>query len=215
MDAFCTVNGKAVLEARIGLPRIGVWTMDGVLDVSDAVDAGAAEVKYGSTTLQGTITRVGLRDDAYRIRVLGGAAGFSKTIPAKSYLNVPLRIPIADVVQAVGEQLSPLADPALMQSLVSRWTHLETIAANAMRTVLEGRDVAWRVLPDGTVWVGTETWPTVDIEHELLDEDAITNRVTIYAEDPALLPGQTFLDRQVSYVEHAFGEVLRTEVRFE
>jgi hypothetical protein len=214
MDAYCTVNGQAVLEARIGLPRVGVWSLDAVLDAGSDV-SGAVEVKYGSTTLKGTVVRTGKRDDSCRIRVVGGAAGFTKTVPAKSYLNLPMRIPLVDVLTAAGEQLAATADPALLQSFVGRWSRVETIAAFALRSLLEGRDVAWRILPDGTVWIGAESWPVVTLEHELLDEDAITGRVTIYAEDPAVFPGQTFLDRQVSYVEHWFGEVLRTEVRFE
>lgn len=212
--AYCTINGLAVIEARIALPRVGLWHLDATVDDASEL-SGAVDVVYGSTTLRGTVARAGVRDDSSRVRVVGGAGGMAKRIAPKSYIQLPLRIPLTDLLEAAGEKLSPSADPALLGAMVSRWTRLEGPASHALASLLERRDVAWRPAADGTIWIGSERWPVAELEHELLFEDAITNRVRLYAEDPTLLPGTTFEGQRVSYIEHHFGAELRTEVWFE
>jgi len=61
----------------------------------------------------------------------------------------------------------------------------------------------WRVLPDGTVWLGLESWPAVHMpDVDLLSEDPRAHTAVSGTDSPTLLPGTLFLGRRVSMVEH-------------
>jgi len=80
-----------------------------------------------------------------------------------------------------------------------------------------GSDVAWRVLPDGTVWVGRDSWnPTGgDTKADILTAD-LTIGVVRTGFMPGVHPGETFRGARVSYVEHALSfEQLRTRIWME
>jgi hypothetical protein len=79
--------------------------------------------------------------------------------------------------------------------------------------------VTWRVLPDGTIWAGPETWPdsglTTD-DYQILDEDPREGTALLGVEAPVLLPGTALAGRRVSYVEHLINaEGVRSNVWFE
>ncbi len=61
---------------------------------------------------------------------------------------------------------------------------------------------AWRVLPNGKVWVGAESWPDSGVDYEELGELPHELRMEITTEAPTLLPGTSLGGRHVSYVEH-------------
>jgi hypothetical protein len=75
------------------------------------------------------------------------------------------------------------------------------------------------VLPDGSVWVGQESWPdsglTADV-YQVLSEDPSRAQAILGIETPLLMPGTTLGGRRVSYVEHRFGQPeTRSSVWFE
>ena len=65
---------------------------------------------------------------------------------------------------------------------------------------------SWRVLADGTVWVGTEAWPDSGLleqtDYVETNEWPGENRIELGVETLKLLPGTTLGDRKVSFVEH-------------
>jgi hypothetical protein len=63
--------------------------------------------------------------------------------------------------------------------------------------------VSWRVLADGSVWVGRETWPTSLLEeYAHIDQAPGAGSMEIVAAEPAIYPGEVFEERRVSVVTH-------------
>jgi len=214
VPAFCSVNGFTVLDGSIYLPRVGVWHADLSVDTFDTL-TGPVTVQLPSQTLQGRATRSG--SDAarrLRLRVVGGNAGLASVVTPKSYGSVPLRIPLTDALTAAGERLSPTADTSLLNTQLAAWSNMAAPANSVIASLLQAvpGNPAWRVLIDGTVWVGFETWPVVTLpDTVLISSDPENGRVTIASDAPAILPGVSFsylvpgvgqVSKQVSYLQH-------------
>jgi hypothetical protein len=152
-------------------------------------------------------------------------------VPCSSFGAVPLQIPLMDVLRAAGETLSPLAEPNVLAWPLRAWSRMQVPASAEIGALVAlVPNATWRVLLDGTVWVGFETWPTF----KLSDDDAQThsepekNRLTIApANDtaPSVLPGMALSYsppgfgqqiKNVSYVRHDIRPTqIRTLVLFE
>jgi hypothetical protein len=221
--ALANVNGADVLVGRIYLPRVGVWHADLALDTEDTSNLTGAvtlDIGGGQLTLVGTAYRVGAAFHTVTIRMLGGAGGLSTVIPPKYYQGVPLSLPLQDILTAAGETLSPTTDPVALQTLLMQWTRLQGKASDCLDALIESAsnsdEIGWRVLPDGTVFVGPETWPPVTIDYDLLSDDENLACAELGVETPTLIPGTLLAGRQVSFVEHAIEpKRTRTIVWFE
>jgi len=220
--ALATINGFDIIEADITLPRRGRWS------AVVAVDAQAADQLLGRVTvdvddgqlrLVGTAFRGGAFADQVKLRVVGGNAGMLKQIGPRAYQGVPLRLPLQDALAEVGEALAPTSDAAILDLQLQRWARLrgECMAEVVALLARSGAPsiVGMRFLPDGTLWVGTETWPEVNIDHDLLVDLHWAGQAVIGVEVPTLLPGTTFLGRKVEQVDHHLGGTeVRTVVTF-
>jgi hypothetical protein len=76
--------------------------------------------------------------------------------------------------------------------------------------------VNWRVLPDGTVYVGVESWPQSPMgSFDLYSWPPQELRATIFALDPRITPGQVWQSGQVSNVAHRVDtDKIRTTIWF-
>jgi hypothetical protein len=208
--ADLSANGLHVLACSISMPRTGVWTCDLELDGESALE-GRITIKDGDLTFSGTVIRSGVVAGRVFVRAVGGAGGLRKTAPARSYVDVPLRIPLRDILADVGETLSLSVDAALLDRRLPHWTRIEGPAGTALSSLLDHVGASWRVLADGTVWAGAEVWPVQRVPGEALDPDPELGTHTLAADTFALRPGTTFLGRKVSRVEHrGDGAKLRT-----
>jgi len=228
MPAFCTINGLNVLDGLIYIPRIGVWHADLNVDSFTTLTGQAATIQLPSQTLKGTVTRSGT-DVAKRLRtrVIGGAAGLATVLPPRSYGAVQLQIPLKDALTGAGETLSPAADPSVLAWPLTAWSRMAVPASYVLaQLVALVPNAVWRVLIDGTVWVGFETWPPASLPDTVpIHSEPEKGRITIASDAPAVLPGTAFsylspgvgkLTRNVSYVRHAIRpDQLRTIVSYE
>jgi hypothetical protein len=213
---FCTVNGSPVLEGEIGLPRIGVWQADVELPAAGA-PTGRVTLALGTQKMVGTVTRSGPDGRGrQRMRIVGGAGGFAKTLAPKSYYATPFRLPLLDVLTDAGEQLAPSADPGILAAQMPAWSRMSSTAGVSLAALVESVGAAWRVLLDGTVWIGTESWPasTMAAIAVLWRPEARTRVVASLA--PTVLPGQTYNGERIRYVRHLVApDKLRTELQIE
>src|SRR5262249_42651652 len=106
-DAYLTLNGERVNRGRLRVPFVGRWWVDLSLNTG-TVPSGAATVTIGSLTLVGTIAPAfaGAFVDRAHVRVIAGAGGWSKSVPARDYHNdagVRRAEVIAAIARDVGE----------------------------------------------------------------------------------------------------------------
>jgi hypothetical protein len=117
----------------------------------------------------------------------------------------------------VGEVLSPSSDAGALGQMLSKWIRMSGPALGELEALLgeasEGR--VCRVLADGSVWVGKETWPEATPKATVLQDLRWCGQVELGVEAPELLPGTTFMGRRVEHVEHRVSpESVRTIVQF-
>lgn len=215
--AFVTVNELPVLAGIIGLPQIGNWSADVEVPAPTSVPSGPATITLGSLSFVGTFSRAGF-DGRGRLRawIVGGAAGLGKTLVPRSYLGVPLRIPLQDVLTDAGEKLASTADQATLNFQVPAWSRMQDLAAASLAAIAAVTEASWRVLTDGTVWIGPEQWPTSDMVASAISFEPEEKRRTVASLAPQILPGQVFEGDRVVFVQHLIdSDGLRTVLHLE
>ncbi len=206
--SYCTANGRPVVRGTIARPRLGAWQAELLVNArADEADSftGAIQIDLAGTTFQGTAYRSGPVRDAISVRIVGGKNGLGRTLTPKAYQNVPARIPIQDLCTEARETLSPRSDAAALGKLLPKWIRMEQVAGFALASLLlAAGSPTWRILEDGTLWVGTDTWEPVALQpYDLTHVEPSVGRIEIATDTPgALAPGLTFDGRRISYVEH-------------
>jgi hypothetical protein len=212
--SYVTANGHAVAECRLAFPRVGVWHGDIILEDAETL-AGAVEIELGQgSSFVGFARRSGAQETVGLARVVGGAGGLPKETTPKHYRNAQVRLPVTDILTAAGEVLAESSTD--LTTFLSHWVVEKTTCGRALGAILDRFGLAWRVLADGKVWVGQETWPALSLETEALRTDILGRRVVLGEPVEGLVPGVAVGGQRVSYVEHRFSAAeLRTVVHFE
>ena len=210
-----TLNGLGVAACSALLPRVGAWSADLELDTDDA-PTGAAVVQIGEgLTLRGTVAHGAVVDGCWRGRVVAGAGGLRREVPAVAQRGGTLALALRDALAAAGEALAPGDD---LSDAAPLWHRLAGPAGAAVADVARAAGCAWRVLPSGGVWVGRETWPEHAPDVDVVDWRPELGRLELAGDVLGILPGQTLRARadlsvRVGCVEHrATGDALRTVV---
>lgn len=195
------------------MPKIGAWTADVVVDTADTTEfPSGTKVTLatvdGTFSLSGTVrpARVGVWLDSARCRIVGGAGGLTTVVPAKYYQFGTLKIPLGDVLSAAGESLSSATDGSVQATSLQSWTTVAQRAGLAISALAQaaGDDVSWRVLSDGTVWLGRETWSAApsSYQYTLIDQHPNENRAELGSDTLALLPGMSLGGQNISHLVH-------------
>jgi hypothetical protein len=204
--AHSLLNLFPILRGVVTLPRQGVWHADLVIDADEA-PTGQVSLRIGSSlTLVGTVLPQGSGVFAgeVRVRVVGGQGRLGTELPPRWYQGAPRELPLRDLCDEAGERLSTTTDATLLAEVLSPgWARVRGTASAALGRLLEGTGASWRILPDGSLWVGPETWPAATGMADLvvMDEDRSRGRLVVVSEAPTLLPGQTLRGDRVSDVE--------------
>jgi len=207
--ALLTAGGYAVRGGNILLPRVGVWAADLELDASiDIKGAISIEIAEGPT-LVGTVVAGTMAYGYLCTRIVAGKAGLGKETAPKHYGGGTVRTVLTDLVASAGETLSPTIDPALLSRPLAGWTTLRMPVGEALAALVGTgmpAGTAWRFLPDGTLWIGAETWPDSTLsEWRELDRMPREGRLELGLNSPALLPATVLGDDRIDYVEHRIG----------
>ena len=211
--ALATLNGADVISARISMPRVGAWTADLVVDGPDAPSGGATLKIDGGLQLTGTCFRSGAWLETGYVRLSPGTDGLRKTAKPKHYTSTNIRIVLGDLLANGSERLSATADTSVLTKHMAAWTTIAQPIGN-MIALLVARatpaGTAWRMLADGTLWVGAEQWPDSGLTEpgDFVEMDQLPHegKITLGIEAPRLLPGTTLGGRKLSYVEHTIAE---------
>lgn len=215
MTAFATIADLPVLDYRLRMPRSGVWALEASLVDERQPTTKKVTVKLGVTELKGSVQLIVSRFGTTVVRVLGGAGGLGTTATPKHYANTTIGGVVSDLLSTAGEQASSSADNAARARSLTQWTTLGVPCGRALYTLLAslGPEITWRILADGTLWYGTETWPEVQPEHEFLNVDPLAGNFTVYSVDRLVVPGTKFLGEKVSAVEHSLlGGAIRSTI---
>lgn len=196
-----TVNGHAILSGVVSIPRTGCWHASLRVD-SDREITGRVTIDLDGVSYVGTAIRGGVWRGSAEVKVVAGAAGLARQAQARYYRGAPVRLPLEALLADAGDVLAPSSDAAILGTVLPRWATTAAPVSHGLLALVEAAGASWRSLPDGSVWVGRETWPPVEIDHEVTDEDPAAGWVEIWSERFRLRPGVTFAGKRVSYVEY-------------
>ncbi len=189
------VASVTAVSMRLLLPWVGVWTAEADLDLGStvAVPTGRVNVDVGGMTLSGTVDArgTGRFGEKARVRVVGGAAGWSKVAPRRHFHNdagVTTRDVFEATASAVGESIVVTASERLGVDYVrGQGTPEDPVAASA---VLDG--TLWYVDADGVTKFGPRSsTPSADVEVLSWDPD---QRRAELAADTIVWPGTKLAD---------------------
>lgn len=195
----------AVTALSLLVPRVGQWTADVTLD-ADAGPSGACSLSLDGRTYAGHVVRGAVYAGAWRGRIVG-SAGLLADAPATALQGATLALVLRDLAGAVGITLA--ADTAPLDAAAPRWHRHTGPASQAVADIARAAGYAWRVGPDGTLWLGVDTWATVTPASpvDVLDELPEAGRVTLAGDTLDIAPGTTLALRgrdpvRVGCVEH-------------
>ena len=220
--ALVDANGSPAIETKPCFPRIGAWHCDLLVD-DPAVLTGSVRIVIDTQqqaqglvaglVLVGTAIpgRSGVFVDTGHVRVVAGAGGLGLSAAPKHYNGTSLGIVLRDLLATAGETLSAIADASVLGTDIDSWTTtakpIGAVIADLFRS--QAPTAAWRMLPDGTMWAGVETWPDSGLDpttYQIFEQSAEQGSMLVGIDAPALLPGTTFEGQRVSYVEHSVGQ---------
>ncbi len=150
MSGAVTLNGVRVVSGSITIPFFGAWVADVVLSDARQIDAKASLV-IGDLTLTGTIIRQASFAASRSARIVGGAAGWRKTLPSRGYSHqagVQLSTVAGDAASECGETIA-------IANGVSLGTHYARDEAKAERVLELELAGKWWIDPQGV----TQTKP--------------------------------------------------------
>jgi hypothetical protein len=204
--ALVRLDGSPVLAATVHRPLVGAWHADLVVDAEVApTGAVTLAIADGALTLAGTVVRSGVDDGRLHVRVVGGAGGLGRELAARWYRQITLRSILVDTLTAVGERLSAASDGTVLARTVASWARCRATAGRTLDAAVSAVPGAvWRVLADGTVWVGAPTWPTSLVDVVVLDEDYAAHRMVLATEDPTVDAGEVLEGRRLSAVTYRY-----------
>jgi hypothetical protein len=200
------VGEAGVIRGVLALPQIGVWHADFDLDTSE-VPAGAVEIVAGEdVTFKGTVTSGGLYRGNARVRIGGGADGLRTTAKPRAYVRPTVRTVLSDLAAAAGEVISDTVAPGILARSLPYWTVLGLSVGQQVAALVQlgaPAGTSWRFLPDGTLWLGVETWAESRVmDYRELDRSTKDARLELGLDAPVLLPGTRLGEDRIGYVEH-------------
>lgn len=204
---FATINGEAVFDLRLILPRLGRWTLDCILSAdqqSELTPGTAVQVAFDSFALNGTVLRGGPFIGAQNCRIVGGNGTIGQ--PAIPFMaqSTTWRTIVARLLQNCGESLSSDADPTdVLLSQPAAWTVSSERTAPQLTAMCNAMapGTVWRFNPDGTVWIGIDTFPAATlINTAVVTEHPEQGFIELGPLAPQILPGVSLNGQPVTDV---------------
>lgn len=210
---------RNVLSGTVTLPRSGRWLADLVV-IGDAPISGTVTANLGNVAMPARVVRAPVIDRTVHVRILGGTGDLAIDAQVKHYSNPQVRDVLGDLARTAGQTISGEVASSILSAQLEAW---DTLAAptGALLSALcaaIGDDVVWRVLFDGTLWMGRETWPVSPLDFRSLSEDGANAAELIGSSLPSLWPGTLLGGRKVDTVIHTITEdeeELRTTVLYQ
>jgi hypothetical protein len=143
--------------------------------------------------------------------VVGGALGLSKNASARAFVQPGAFV--SDVLNALisdaGETISSTIDSGFMGTNLTAWHTTPRPISQCIQLLVDivnrnnGTAYDWRVLGDGTVWVGQETWPAATGDFQVIAQNPSDASWELGVESPFVTVGTTIpIVGQVGRVEH-------------
>lgn len=194
-----TVNGASAMTASITVPYYGAWVADVVLQSSSAIPttANGCSLVAGDLKLVGTAIRTASFSGSRSARIVGGAGGWRKALPAKGYSHpggLKLSAVLNDVARESGESI--VISSALDREIGTSYGREAAKAERALHLLTNG---AWWIDPAGKTQIATRDGSAVVSPFTVAGWSGGKGKFDIASETIATwMPGRTFTAPTVS-----------------
>jgi len=219
---FPNAAGERVLDARVVMPRSGEWTAIVSIDqLSEDAEPPTGPfwfevegIEFRGSALPARSGRsLGGRT---KVRVVAGAGGLAYDLEPRNYGGgvTTAKTVVDDILRDSGETLSAESDSALLSKQIEAWQRVKGPGRRALDRICEKIGATWRILRDGTVWVGVDDWPEVEPDGTVLDDDWSDGSIELAPDTPSMVPGIVVRGQRVEEVIHQLSRSgLRTTLR--
>lgn len=155
-------------KAHLLLPLHGNWTCYYIQASSNVQVRGKCTLTYFDKTMPAYVIQTGENQGKVSGVLCGGYGGLQKELRYQFYDKVhAYRVPIDDMMRETGEILSPLSTQSVLLKSVPQWTRKAAEMGAQLNDICDYDGSVWRVLTDGSIFVGVDDWsllPTFDFD---------------------------------------------------
>lgn len=188
MAQFAELSGQRIVSGSIVFPYYGTWSADVVLADTTSIPTSVT-LTVGNLSLVGSVFRMASFSGSRSARIVGGAAGWRKTIPAQAYQNpagIRVSLLLGDAAMACGESVIVGQD-----STIGTYWVRESAPASRILRELAGDE--WWIDASGITQVGTRTGLAVATTFQVDAWSGAKGSFSIATEDyAAWMPANTF-----------------------
>lgn len=201
---IATANERRILRASIFVPRQGAWHAYLSVEAEGTSGlTGSIDLAFDGVTWTGYARRAGASNGRVELFVVGGAGGLRTELDPRYYVDAQAQIPLDDLMRELGETLSSGVSADVTGITLARWTRPRGRGGALLSELAEALGVeSWRVLSDGTVWLGEEIWPDIELEYDITAPSPAHDVDELAVDAPTLTAGVTLAGRRISYVQH-------------
>ncbi len=204
---YAHASGTILLTAEITMKRRGAWK--GIVVIDEKVDGAETPsgpfvfdidgVEFRCTILP---DRSGAWAGRVKLRVVGGSGGLSNTLSPRNYAGGTTRFKtvLDDILRDSGEVLSDESDSTFLNKKLDGWQRVECTAEEALDLLCDNVGAEWRVLRDGKIWVGVDTWPEVEPAGTVKEADWGDGVITVLPDFATLVPGIIVRRQQINQI---------------
>jgi hypothetical protein len=212
---YPNARGVQLLSADVTMKTKGPWTawveideppMDEVEQKEFEPPTGPFVFEIDGVEYRGTVEpdATGNYKGTVRLKVIGGAGGFNKLIPTRNYAGglTKVKTILDDILRDCGESISNEIDNNLLNRRLPAWHRYEDTGTSCMDILCSKLKCEWRVLRDGTVWIGTDEYPEVEPAGTLLNTSHSEGYSKYSMEYATLVPGIIVSEKKVEQVSY-------------
>lgn len=214
-------QGVQLLGYEVTMQDAGAW--HAVFEIDQPTDdspiaTGPFKADIDGVEFVGTVVpdRSGAFAGRQRLYVIGGAGGLDTSLEPKNYASglTRARTVVDDILRDSGETLSDESDTALLETRLPGWQRSAGTAKHSLDVLCARIGASWRVLRDGTLWIGTDEWPEVEPAGTVMSQDWGHGQIQVAPDNATLVPGIIVRGQKIRQVVHRSGDkgILRTEL---
>lgn len=219
------LNEKSIISGRIIINKRGAWSASLIVDSNEPVENPVVIDRIVGEETQflciGYAVNSAVRSGRLELAIIGGSGKIGNILDAKSYNNVSVRIILSEICQEFDQEVSASISLDILEIQLPFYVRTRSSVSQQLDTLASTLGVEWRVFLDGTLWIGNDAFNTLELDeitYQVLGDSVAKNSMEIATDQLNIdfVPGVTFLDRRISFVEHRLdASSVRTLLMFE
>jgi hypothetical protein len=204
-----------VIGGWLSMPRVGRWLGDLSIDTA-TLPSGNLTITLAGVDMLAHVQRREFVEGLVKMRVVGGTGGIGNVAKPKHYRNPTVRHILTDLIRDAGETLSQASSSTTLDTSLGYWTSLALPTGALIQALADAVEngCCWRILYDGTLWFGKETWPACPAEARIISQDAQNASQVVGTDVSGIWPGTALNGRHIDHVHHSFDGEPRSTVTF-